>query len=246
MRPLKKILKAEATRRFLCWIGSLYIRFVHATCRWSETGGAEARQRQKDGKPFIACFWHGRMLMMTYSWQHEVPFHMLISQHRDGQIIARTIGHLGIETIAGSTSRGGSQALRSILKTLKQGEYIGITPDGPRGPRMRASTGIVNIARMAGVPIFPITYGTTRRRVLGTWDRFIIPLPFARGVYVWGDRVDVPRDAGEAEIEDARLKVESILNQICDEADRLSGQPTIEPAPAVEPELDTATGGAVP
>ena len=97
---------------------------------------------------------------------------MLISQHRDGQLIARTVRRFGIASIAGSTSHGGSAALRAILRALKAGQCIGVTPDGPRGPRMRATGGAVDIARLSGVPILPAAFATSRRRVLGSWDRF--------------------------------------------------------------------------
>ena len=155
---------------------------------------------------------------------------MLISQHRDGLLIAHTVAHFGIRTAAGSTTRGGAGALRTMLKALKAGEWVGITPDGPRGPRMRASDGIVHVARMAGVPILPATFGISRGRVLGTWDRFLVAWPFARGVIVWGDPIEVARDANDADVEAARQAVEDGLNAITAEADRLSDRAPIPPA----------------
>src|ERR1700739_4204747 len=90
------------------------------------------------------------------------------------------------------TRRGGSAALRTMVKRLRGGDCVGITPDGPRGPAMTASVGIVNLARLAGVPIIPITYATSRRSVLPTWDCFHFPWPFGRGVYLWGEPIQVP------------------------------------------------------
>lgn len=226
----KRIGKSESLRGLLCWLGSLYIRLVYATGRWSVVNGGHATALWEAGQPFILAFWHGRILMMPKSWRESVPIHMLISQHRDGQLIARTVSHFGIDTVAGSTTRGGSAALRAMLKALKSGQCVGITPDGPKGPRMRASSGIVNVAKLAGVPILCASFSSSRRRLLRSWDRFAVALPFSRGVFVWADPIQVARDASEAELERLRRMVEDSLTAITAEADRMMGVETPEPA----------------
>jgi lysophospholipid acyltransferase (LPLAT)-like uncharacterized protein len=227
----KSIFQSETLRRILCWIAALYIRLVRHTGPWSLIKDDALAPFGSFGKPFILCFWHGRILMMPYVWQREDAIHMLISQHRDGQLIAKTVGHFSIETIAGSTSSGGTSALRAMLKTLKEGRCVGVTPDGPRGPRMRASMGIVNLARISGVPIIPATFGVTRRKVLSSWDHFIVPFPFSRGVFVWGDPIVVARSADDEALEAARKNVEDSLNAISEKADRICNLEPIEPAP---------------
>lgn len=237
----KRLSRREGLRRALCWLGALYIRFVHATSRWEVIGGDIPARRWDAGQPFILAFWHGRLLLMPYCWRRDRTIHMLISQHRDGRLIADTVKHFGIETISGSSSRGGSAALRAMLKALKAGECVGITPDGPRGPRQRASAGIVNAARLAGVPIIPVTYAMKRRRLLGTWDRFVVALPFSKGLFVWGRPIEVPRDSSEAALEALREEVELRLNAITAAADGRMGHPAIEPAPwpqAAEPTVE--------
>ncbi len=226
----KRIGKSEELRGLLCWLGSLYIRFVFLTGRWQVVNGGHADALWDRNSPFILAFWHGRILMMPKSWRSSVPIHMLISQHRDGQLIARTVSHFGIDTVQGSTTRGGSAALRAMLKFLKSGECVGITPDGPKGPRMRASDGIVAVARLAGVPILPATFATSRRKLLGSWDRFAVALPFSRGVFVWGDPIGVPKESDEAAMETARRAVEDSLNAITRDADARMGQTTPDPA----------------
>jgi lysophospholipid acyltransferase (LPLAT)-like uncharacterized protein len=225
----KRIGKSESLRGLLCWLGSLYIRFAHASGRWRVEGGETAAQLWDQGQPFILAFWHGRILMMPKSWRPSVPIHMLISQHRDGQLIARTVSHFGIRTVAGSSTRGGSAALRAMLKALKGGQCVGITPDGPKGPRMRASDGIVNLAKLAGVPILPATFSCRKRRLLGSWDRFAVALPFSEGLFVWGEPIHVARDADEAGLDQARLLVEDGLNAITRRADAAMGQTTPDP-----------------
>lgn len=231
MTPLKKFLARNGVRRILCWLAAQYIRLVHATGRWTVVGGEAPRRLWESGTPFILAFWHGRLLMMPYAWDRTRPIHMLISQHRDGQLIARTVAHFGIQTAAGSSTRGGAGALRVMVRALGDGDCVGITPDGPRGPRMRTSEGAVSVARLAGAPIVPATFAVSRRAVLGTWDRFVVALPFARGAFIWGEPIMVPREADAAAIEAARRQLEDSLNAITAEADRRVGQAPIEPAP---------------
>ena len=229
MGTLKRLTRHDWTRRIACWFVAQYIRIVRRTGFWRVENERVPKRLWAEGQPFILAFWHGRLLMMPYSWSPKVKINMLISQHVDGQLIARTVSHFGIATVAGSSSRGGVAALRRILGALKAGECVGFTPDGPRGPRGRASPGIVYAARLAGVPIVPCSYGVTRRRVLGSWDRFVLALPFARGVFLWGDPIEVARNGDAAAIERARLMVEERLNELGRRADAMCGTEPIEP-----------------
>jgi lysophospholipid acyltransferase (LPLAT)-like uncharacterized protein len=204
----KRLLRSEAARRILCWIVHLYIRLVYATSRWVVEGAEIPRALRAENRPFILAFWHGRLLMIPMAWQRLAPMHMLISGHRDGRIIADAVRYFDVDSIAGSSNQGGSGALRAMVRFLKAGDCVGITPDGPNGPAMRASSGIVAVARMSRVPIIPITYATSRRRILDTWDRFHLPLPWSRGVYLWGEPISVPAELDEAGIETWRRHIE--------------------------------------
>jgi lysophospholipid acyltransferase (LPLAT)-like uncharacterized protein len=222
-----RFLRSAGLRRVACWLVQRYIRFVYLTNRWRVEGGERPRLLTSEGRSFIVAFWHGRLLMMPLAWHGLVPFHMLISAHRDGRIIAGAMSNFGIDTIAGSTSRGGSAALRTMLKRLKEGGCVGITPDGPRGPAMTVSMGIVNVARLGRVPILPLTYATSRSRVLGTWDRFHLALPFGRGLYLWGDPIEIAADLDEAGLECARRVVETRMVEMVRDADsRVGNRPS--------------------
>jgi lysophospholipid acyltransferase (LPLAT)-like uncharacterized protein len=227
---LKSILRNGLVVRAVCWLGAQYIRLVWVTGRWRTIGGDIPREYWNQNKPFIGVFWHGRILMMPCSWDYDNPINMLISSHRDGQLISRTVSHFGIDTIAGSTRRGGSGALRAMLGALKKGQCVAITPDGPRGPRMRASVGVANSARLAQVPVIPVTFGATRRRLVSSWDRFVVALPFTRGVIIWGNPTSIARDADEEAVERGRQQIEDELNRITAEADRLCDVAPVEPA----------------
>jgi lysophospholipid acyltransferase (LPLAT)-like uncharacterized protein len=229
---MRRFLRNARLRQVACWVIQRYIRFVYATNRWSVEGAERPRRLTREGRSFIVAFWHGRLLMMPLAWHRLAAFHMLISAHPDGRIIAGAMTYFGIETIAGSTRRGGSAAFRTMLKRLKEGDCVGITPDGPRGPAMKASLGIVNIARRARVPIVPLTYATSRRRMLATWDRFHLALPFGRGVYVWGEPIEIAADLDEAGLEHARSLVEARMVDMVHEAERRVGHVSAPPVAA--------------
>jgi len=233
-------------RAAACWLGAQYIRLVWLTGRWRVENADIPRAFWADGKPFILAFWHGHLLMMPKCWDLSKPMHMLISQHRDGQIIAQVIGHFGLGTAAGSSTRGGSAALRQMLKALKNGEYVGITPDGPRGPRMRATAGIVTLARLSGAPIIPCAYSAAPRKVLGSWDRFQLALPFARGVIRWGAPIEVPRTLDDAGIDAMRQEVEAAMIALAQATEAAAGNPVTEPAPPGPPPAKGARPASAP
>ena len=228
---LKDILRRQGVTRAVCWLGAQYMRLVHSTGRWTVVRGDIAEAYWRTGRPFILCFWHGRVLMLPFCWDRAVAIHTLTSRHPDGRLIAETTAHLGIRTVTGSSGGGGAGGFRALLKVLKKGSCVGLAPDGPRGPRMRASAGVIALARIAQVPIVPIAYGVDRRRVLKSWDRFIVALPFGRGVILWGEPILVRPDADGEAVEAARRILEESLNAITAEADRRCGTTPVEPAP---------------
>src|SRR5437870_7855595 len=133
-RWARRVLRSDRLRRALCWVIQLYIRLVYATNRWTVEGGDIPLRLREAGRPFILAFWHGRLLMIPMAWQRLAPMHMLISSHRDGRLIADAVRYFGVDSIDGASRRGGSAALRLMVKRLRAGDCVGITPDGPRGP----------------------------------------------------------------------------------------------------------------
>lgn len=231
MAAASRLMRRPAVSAVLSWLAARYIQLVWATGKWRIDNIDIADRLVADGTPFIACFWHGRMLMIPNAWKYDAKMSILISHHRDGVFISRTLAHLGIGTIAGSTSRGGAGALVAMVRSLKRGEYLGITPDGPRGPRMRAAPGAAAAARLSGAVLLPVSYGAARRRVLGSWDRFVVPLPFSRGIVRLGKPIEVPQDADETALEVIRLKLENDLITLTTALDRELGVVPVEPAP---------------
>ena len=231
MASARRLMRHSAVSTVLSWLAARYIRLVWITGNWRVENAGIAGQLVTNGTPFIACFWHGRMLMIPNAWNYDARMSVLISHHRDGVFISRTLGHLGVGTIAGSSSRGGGGALITMTRALKRGEYLGITPDGPRGPRMRAAPGATTAARLSGAVLLPVSYSASRRRVLNSWDRFVIPLPFSRGIVRIGTPIEVPHDADEPRMEVTRRRLETDLTALTGALDNELGVEPVDPAP---------------
>ncbi|HZT52333.1 MAG TPA: lysophospholipid acyltransferase family protein [Stellaceae bacterium] len=226
---LTRRLRAAASPGLLCWFIQLYIRLVHRTSRWSMVGAEIPDRLIAARRPFIVAFWHGRLLMLPVMWARRAPLHMLMSGHRDGRLIAGAVAYFGIGSIEGSSGETGSAALRTMLRHIRAGNSVGITPDGPDGPAMRASPGIVAAARLARAPIVPMTYATSRRRILATWDRFHLALPLSRGVFLWGEPIEVPAELDADGAERWRALIEERMTALTAEADRRVGREATEP-----------------
>jgi hypothetical protein len=227
----KRLLRTESGQRALAGAAALYVRLVAKTTRWRVEDTAVQPIHAAD-EPGILAFWHGRLMMMPIAWRGRPrPFHMMISEHRDGALIARTIKHLDIETTGSDSKSGGLAALREMKRRMDDGGWVGITPDGPRGPRMRAKPGAIKLSQLSGRPIVPVSLGVSRRRLLGTWDRFLVAWPFGRGVIVFGEPIRVPRITDTDTLEDLRKELEDRLNALTAEADRRCGVETVRPVP---------------
>ncbi len=244
MKISRRFLQSGPLQALLTWLLSLYIRLMLATTRWEVDWPVAVRELVAQRQPTIGAFWHGRLLQIIPAWPRDRALHVLISRHRDGILISRTVAHMGMDTIAGSPKRGGADALRQIGQRLKDGAIIGITPDGPRGPRMRAKPGAVKAAQLSGAPIVPLTGATTRRRLLGSWDRFHLSGLFGRGVVLLGEPIYVPADATPETLEECRLLLERRLNDLTAEADRRCGHEPVLPDAAPEPEAPEAEAHA--
>ncbi|MCC7260692.1 MAG: lysophospholipid acyltransferase family protein [Alphaproteobacteria bacterium] len=227
---IKRLLRSPVTQSALALLVAGYIRLVHATTRWERIGYGHIEPFFKEKKPFIVAFWHGRLLLMPMFPFYNTRAHVLISHHRDGALIAGVMRYFGLDTVRGSSSKGARGAMRAMLELLEHGESIAITPDGPRGPRMHAQAGAVMVAKKSGVPIIPIAVANSRRKLLGSWDRFILALPFGRGVFAAGVPIAVPGDADKSDMERIRVALEDALNALTREADERVGVEPVTPA----------------
>jgi lysophospholipid acyltransferase (LPLAT)-like uncharacterized protein len=168
------------------------------------------------GEPRIWAFWHSRILMMPYLYERFCPGRrmlMMVSRSRDGEFITQIMNRFGIDGARGSSSKGGSDALREILRELErpQARDIGITPDGPRGPRAKVQDGVLGLAARCGRPIYPVTARYSRHWELPSWDRFQIPQPGAVCRVIIGPAVAAPKSLETVELDRVRGELERAL-----------------------------------
>jgi lysophospholipid acyltransferase (LPLAT)-like uncharacterized protein len=165
---------------------------------------------------YIYAFWHEAMLGPIAV---RPKSRVLISQHRDGELIAQICQRLGMGTIRGSTARGGSQALLEMIRGDGTQAHIAITPDGPRGPRRELKPGAIIVASQARLAIVPLGVGFTRACRAGNWDRFALPLPFTTMLGVIGEPIDVPQDLDRGQLATYQQLVQQQLVELSDLAD---------------------------
>jgi lysophospholipid acyltransferase (LPLAT)-like uncharacterized protein len=187
-----------ARERALAWAGALFIRTLRRTVRMRFHDETAIRACEREGRHFLLAFWHRHLLLMRYAYRGP-KMSVLVSRSRDGELIAQVLERLGISTSRGSTSRGGAAGLRDLLRRARAGWDLAVTPDGPRGPLREVQPGVVLAAAASGLPVIPVAIAPSRRRELGSWDRMIVPLPGSRVHVVYGEPIDVPRDARPSE-----------------------------------------------
>jgi len=221
---MKSLLRTPQAQALLPRLLGTYLAFTLRTTRWT-LDGQEHFAPHAAGAPAVFAFWHEFLPLMpglsliarTLPSYRFTPIHTLVSQHRDGRFIGAVVRHFGILPVLGSSSRGGAAALRNLLAVLAKGGLIGITPDGPRGPRRQAAAGVAQLAALSGVCVLPCAARGSRRIQLDTWDRMPIPLPFGRGVVVCGPAIRVPRGGWKA----AMPGITAALNQAAERAEQL-------------------------
>lgn len=209
---------------FLFWIlipvFSIFVRLLFLSCRVVILEGAENEEvasKMADGKVIYAS-WHQRLFYQIHRLRKR-KVTVMISQSRDGEYIARLINWLGLKDVRGSSTRGGFDALKDLTRKMKAGSNGGMIPDGPTGPSREVKIGTIILARMTGALIIPISWSADRYWVFNSWDRFMIPKPFARISYCYGEPIMVPHSAKLPEMDDYRKLLESRLDYITNRCD---------------------------
>jgi len=195
------------------------IRIVYATMRIKVVGKDILPGFAERGEGYIGAFWHGRILMFPLLYPGKALY-ILVSQHRDGEIIANILSRFGFHLVRGSSTRGGHDAMREMMRLLRDDSDLGIAADGPRGPAEVLKPGAAQLGRLSGKAVIPISFSASFAVRCTSWDRFMIPLPFSKGVFVVGEPLRYEK--GE-EMEDFRVRIESALKEATVKADALAG-----------------------
>jgi lysophospholipid acyltransferase (LPLAT)-like uncharacterized protein len=206
-------------------LAAALVRLLGLTLRVRVSGEDQLVPLWRAGRPLIYVVWHGRILLVPWlnAWLRRrrgarAPL-VLASRSRDGEIVAQYVRWFGLPVVRGSSSLGGDIALRQLVSAVRNGSDVAVVPDGPRGPHERLQPGVVVLAALTGAPVVPLAVGAQPARRLSSWDRFLVPLPFARCALVFGAGLHVARGSDRAR---ARADLERALADVTARADALA------------------------
>lgn len=196
------------------WIVSRLIFLIYKLLCVSISWKFAGHRYSSETAPFVLGFWHARILMLPYAFQ---GWHgsLLISEHQDGSFIADAARLMGLDSTRGSSTRGGARAFLEMVRLARAGHSLGITPDGPKGPREVVQRGTVQLARKGGLPFRSACYATKHHWRANSWDRFYIPKPFTKGVFVISDEVYADSDDDQKNLE----KFQAVMDETQRRAD---------------------------
>jgi len=248
---LKAVVSSTPVQALIGGLLAGYMSLVKATTRWEVRGLDHAQPVWDSGNGVIGCVWHARILMTIAAWPKNVqPPAILISRSREGDVVTRVARHHKVGVVRGSSrnkkklkEKGGVSAFREMARWVEGGGCMALTPDGPRGPRMRAGQGAVKLARATGAPLLGLGWSTSRAVIFKSWDRFMLPLPFSKGVIIWTEPVYIPKDADKAMLETARATLEARMIEANMQADHAVRGDAIAPAPAPSSTAPAKTQG---
>lgn len=245
---LKSIVSSAPVQALIAALLAGYMSLVKATTRWEVRGLEHAQPVWDTGDGVVGCVWHGRILMTIAAWPRDVqPPAILISRSREGDVVTKVAEHHKVGVVRGSSrnkkktkEKGGLSAFREMVRWVEGGGCMALTPDGPRGPRMRAGLGAIKLGRATGAPLLGLGWSTSNAIMFKSWDRFMLPLPFGKGVIVWAEPVTLSKEADKAELESARATLEARLIAANMEADLACRGEAITAAPKPDAARDAA------
>ncbi len=215
----KRIFKFSLSQKILAFISYIYILFVCYTSKIQIKNSELPEKLWREKKPFILALWHGQLMLIGHVWKSKPVLNMLASSHSDGRFGAYIADYFNLKNIS-IISKNKSPSLRKVFKMLKDGKYIGITPDGPRGPNKKVSEGIIKIAIHSKVPIIPLGFASNKNVKLKSWDSFLITYPFSKCKFVWGEPIIIPSSTKDDDLEKYKNLLEEKINNCVNSAER--------------------------
>ena len=205
-------------------LGPAFVRALHATLRIEVHGREHYEEPRADGRRVLFAVWHDRLLTPVW-WHRGEAITVLISEHADGEVLARVMAGLGFRAARGSSTRGGARGMRALVRAARRGQDLAITPDGPRGPRHVVKPGLVLAAQLSGALIVPLSAASRDAWVLGSWDRFQVPRPRSHTVLEYGSGIAVPRGSSDGERTEILAGVQHALDTLTARVDARAGRP---------------------
>ena len=203
----------------LGWLLRILVSAIGSTVRWRIDDAAHLLVDTPQ-RPCIFAFWHNRIFLMPYLFRKHWHSRqrdrvaVLVSASRDGEKLTHVLSKFNLICVRGSSSRRGKEALRELARLVEEWYDVGITPDGPRGPKYHCQDGVISLSQITQAPIIPVSYDLTHKVTVNSWDNFMIPWPFTRATLHIGAPVTVAADAGDAQREQKRLELENVLKSL--------------------------------
>lgn len=214
-RWIKHLSQGAMFHKMAVKLGTAYLRGMRYVSKIAIHGENIPLSFLNNQKPFILCFWHEYLLMAVHVWRYQSPMSVLISSHGTGRLIAETVRAFGVQNIQGSHRKKGDVAFRRMLNVLQKGECVGITPDGPQGPRHCVHRGVIALSRLSKCPIVPLAYASNACYRLSRWDSLMVPFPFGHHVLAWGEPIaPFSRDVCESDAQNMVIGAMSQTHQM--------------------------------
>ena len=203
----------------LGWLLRILVSLIGSTLRWRIVDSAQLLAHTPQ-RSCIFAFWHNRIFLMPYLFRKHWRTRqrnrvaVLVSASKDGEKLVHVLSKFHLICVRGSSSRRGKEALRELTRLVEEGYDVGITPDGPRGPKYHCQDGVISLSQITQSPIIPVSYDLAHKVTVKSWDNFLIPWPFTSATLRIGAPLTVPADAGDAEREQKRLELENVLKNL--------------------------------
>jgi lysophospholipid acyltransferase (LPLAT)-like uncharacterized protein len=214
MRIIKRFSKTHFGQRFIGFLFYFITSLICKSIRWKYLVENEKSNILKNDQEYIFCCWHNRLFLGPHLLPRNRIINALQSSHSDGMITSIAFEYLGMKVILGSSKKGGMQAFRNMVKCIQLGESVAITPDGPKGPKETVKEGIIKLAQITQKPIIPLVWSTNKYKAFNSWDNFVVPFPFSKGVYSFGNPIYVKKKINDDEIEKARKNLENEIKRL--------------------------------
>ena len=214
MRIIKRFSKTKFGQKTIGFIFYFITSLIYRSIRWKYLIESERSDILNNHKGMIFCCWHNRLFLGPHILPRSRVINALQSSHSDGMVTSTAFKFLGMNVILGSSNKGGMQAFRKMVKCIQLGESIAITPDGPKGPKEKVKDGIIKLAQITNSPIIPLVWSTNKFKIINSWDNFIIPIPFSKGVYSFGKPIYVKKRINVNEFEISRQTLEREITRL--------------------------------
>ena len=214
MRILKHFSKTSLGQKLTGFLFYFITNLIARSIKWQYFEQSNKSTIFDNKHKYIFCCWHNKLFLGPHLLPRNRVINALQSSHSDGMITSVAFKYLGMNVILGSSKKGGMQAFRKMIKRLQLGESIAITPDGPKGPKEQVKEGIIKLAQISNTPIIPLVWATEKFKTINSWDDFVLPYPFSKGIYCYGKPINIKKNVNVNQFELKRQKLENELKRL--------------------------------